>query len=91
MENKIKRIIEEPDRLFKVTLPKENPFKEGTSAWHCFIDVSCSVGVGAGAPDLLSLAVMIKEHEQDVEYYETYLGELIELGFLKEQDDEKQL
>ena len=89
MENKIQRIIEETDRLFKVTLPKNNPFEENTSAWHCFVDVSCSVGVGTGQADLLSLAVMMQEHEQTIEYYEIYLGELIELGFIKELSNGK--
>jgi hypothetical protein len=80
----IKRIVSESDRLFRVSLPTDNPYEENTQAWHCFIDVSCSVGVGVNAPDLLSLASMMDQHEQTVEYYENNLGRLIRDGILKE-------
>lgn len=88
MSNKkhsIKRICEETDRIFKVNLKSENPYEENTPAWHCYIDVSCSMNIQT-VKGTVSLAVMMSEHSQPIEYYETYLSQLIKDQILVETE-----
>ncbi len=80
---KIVRLVEEQDRIFKVNKQPRNPYEEGSPSWNCYVDVCCSMNVRA-EEGTVSLSVMMGEHEQTVEYYETYLSQLINDGILKE-------
>lgn len=83
MKNFIKRIIEEPDRVFKL-LSKEIPYKNHTAEWNVLIDLHTSAGNNVASDDLVSLGRMILEHDQSIEYYEKRLPKLIADGIIIE-------
>lgn len=53
---------------------KINPYEENLPAWHCFLD--CSWDSEGTIADLMST------HDQLLEYYQLYLGQLVEDGVL---------
>lgn len=55
------------------------PYQENTPEWHCLVDCHTSMN----AENIVVIEDMIKQHAQDMEYYEIYLPVLIEDGLIE--------
>lgn len=71
-----------PESKFKWVRSAPELYSENTPAWHCQIDVAT---VCNRVGDEFTIGRMIQYHglPDGLEYYETYLGELVEDGIIE--------
>lgn len=75
---------------FKKTnkFPKFNPYLEGTSAWHCWIDIETALD---RQDEEFSYLKLSKYHGIDADWYILPLNQLIRDGYVKVIKNEKRV
>lgn len=65
--------------IFIANLPEQNPYAEGTTAWHIYIDISCTKN---DKTNTFRLEDLCAQHGQTLGYYSHNLCELIKDGYV---------